>query len=533
VVGPPCLLGLDLGTSITKAALFDPEGHTMAVTSCPSTVISPRPAWSEVDMDDLWSSVCDALRDLRARQPDADIVGMGVCGHVAGVWAIDAQGRPVRRAILWNDGRAASILARWTADGTLASIFDISGNAIFPGYTVAALAWLQEREPDTLDRATTIFASKDWIRYRLTGEIATDESDLSMVPCDARTRTLSRTMLERCGLERHASLFPPVAPSTAVVGHVHAEAARMTGLPVGLPVAAGLADVVASVTGAGAVTAGHACSIVGTSSLNNVIMDSPEMEPVGIGFLFLNPEGRWMRSLANTAGTLNLDWFAANFGAVEAAEATRRGVDIYQVMAAEAARIPLGADGIIYLPYLNTTGVTAPFFDPAARAQFFGLSRTHTRAHLVRAVYEGVALSMLDCYDALPAPVYSIALTGGASRSPFWRQMFADCTGRPVTLTDAEETGARGAALTAGVGAGLYPDLTSAVAVATRDIARYDPNPERHAAYRELYGLYRTVAAAMGESWRRQQETLAHMRALLEHSGQTPVEPHDSRRLAT
>ncbi len=509
----PYLLGIDVGTTVCKSVLFDLNGREIAAARAPTAVQHPAPDAAESDMRELWTTVSSTVRALiQQEQVPADaILGLGVSAVVGGVWLLDAGRRPFRHALLWNDGRAAPILARWETDGRMQEIFDISGNAIFPGMTLPSLHWLAKHEPQTLAQARYLMCGKDWIRFNLTGEICSDESDLSQMPCDIRTRHYSERLCELCGVQDYRDLFPPVEPSGAVVGQVTRQAAEETGLRPGTPVVTGLADVQASMVGAGATRAGMACSIVGTSSLNNVVLDHPSFEPAGIGFQFLMPEQLWIRSLTNTAGTMNLEWFLQNFCAEERALAAQRGTSVYEILEEEAAGVPIGAGGVIFHPYLNTTGVSAPFRNVAARAQFFGLAVDHARQHLLRAVYEGLALAMRELFALMPLDARDVIVTGGGARSRFWCQMFADCTGRRMLVPEGSEFGAKGAAIMAGIGAGQYAGLSAATEQTSRIQRVHEPDVRATRQYGRVFELYQAIYRDMQAHWWRRLRLLEEL----------------------
>jgi sugar (pentulose or hexulose) kinase len=497
------LLGIDVGTSVVKAAVFDASGRAVTVARHRFPVDTPRPGWSEADMERLWEDVAAAVAEAAA-EDGSGVDALSLSAIACGAWLVDAAGRPLRPGILWNDGRAADLVAGWQAGGVLEEVFRLSGNVVYPGYTVPLVRWLMEHEPEVMVRCRWVMCCKDWIRLRLTGEVATDESDASYMPFDIASRRYSERLWDLCGVAACADRFPPVRASTAVAGALRGTVARALGLRPGIPVVTGMADVTATTLGAGVVAPDHACSLLGTSCLNNVVWDRPLTAPFGVGITAATVGRRWVRSLVNTAGTMNLDWFIAqvwpggpgtSFGDVEAA----------------AAQVPIGADGLLYHPYLNTTGVVSPFVHPHARAQFFGLSREHTRAHLARAVLEGVALAIQDCYQAMPTPPTEIRLAGGGARSPLWCQIIADCTGRRVLVPAGEELGALGAAMLAGLATGCYGSPEEAASHV--GIARvHEPNSDAHRAYTALFGLYREVASHVQQDWTRRHEILRMLR---------------------
>jgi len=497
----PLLLGIDVGTSVVKAVVFDRAGNVVAAARRIPRLTHPEVGWSEADMEELWRDVVAVVSEVVATpgvQPAA-IRGLGVSGTCCSSWLLDEDGKPVRNAILWNDGRAAGIVRGWTESGLMDEVFGISGNVIFPGYTVAVLRWLKENEPETLQRARHSVFCKDWIRYRLTGEIASEHTDMSAVPYDIREGALSEDVLEACGVPEALSLLAPPSEPGDVVGHLLPDVAQAVGLPPGLPVIAGMMDVAATALGTGAIRAGQACSIVGTSFLNCFLLEQPAFEPRGVGVQMRTTGGVWLRAMVNTAGTINLDWFLNQLCAAERAQ--HSGDGIYRWAEAQAAAIPVGANGLIYHPYLSNAGVVSPFFHPAARAQFFGLSVDHTRAHMLRAVYEGVALSMRDCLTAMPDAVDEWFIAGGGGRSDFWCQMFADCTGKAIMVPEGDEFGARGVAMLAGVATGVYGDVEDAARQVSRVRRRFEPRAEVTARYARLHDVYKAVHRHLREDW--------------------------------
>jgi erythritol kinase len=494
------LLGIDAGTSVIKAVLFDVHGGEIIVVRRDSQVERPQPDWSETDMEAVWQVTREAIRAVTAQVPGERIAGVGITGTCCGAWLLDADGRPVRRAVLWNDGRASDLLAEWQRESLTSRIFSISGNALFPGYTLAVLAWLRRHEPATLTRAKWLLFSKDWIRYQLTGEIATEESDCSYLPYDIGRRAISQELFDLAGVGEYSGLVPKILSGYEIAGQVRPEAAAATGLRQGTPVVAGLVDVVASTLGAGAWRPGQACTIIGTSALNSLVSRLPMFEPADVGVQAVMPDGNCLRSLVNTSGTLNINWMLDVLAGEETARAQEEDVSVYALVEEKIRAVPLGSEGVMYHPYINTAGVISPFVNPTARAQFFGIGLGHTRSHLMRAVYEGVALAILDAYENMPERCDEVLLSGGGARSEFWSQMLADATGRRVAVAGGSEFGARGAAMMAGVGAGVYRNLEQAVSIA-QVVRQHEPDPQAHRLYREWYRLYREIYQRLNDAW--------------------------------
>lgn len=502
---PDLLLGLDAGTSVVKVALFDRAGQELGVIRQPTPTFSPQPLWSETDMAATWSLAAGAIRSLLAASgtDPARIAAVGLTGNMVGAWLVDNDGNPLRNAILWNDGRTQPLIDRLSEEhpGFMARIYRTSGSVMQQGCTLPLVRWLAEAEPATLARAAHVLCCKDWIAYKLTGAIQVDPTEASVMPGDTRARTYSDAMFDLFGLQSYRRLFAPVLPSEHVAGAVTAAAAASTGLRAGTPVVVGAGDVPASALGLGAVEPGVACTLLGTNILNCLVTAAPVFAPADVGLLFCLPGGRWLRAMVNVAGTTSLDWFVAQFCAAESAAASTPAA-LYAALEALAQTSTAGANGVLFLPYLSALGITTPFLEPAARAEFFGLTDRHTRGDLLRAVYEGIALSIRDGYAVLPEDVREIRLAGGGARSAFWSQMIADCTAKTVVVPAGSEFGARGAALLAGVAAGWYPSVAATAQIMTAAAQRYAPNPAKTTHYDHLYTIYRRLQHELRPAWR-------------------------------
>ena len=493
------LLGIDVGSSVAKAALFDGAGRELAAEGLPIPHQRPLPGWSEVDMLAVWQQTSATVRTLLARTDDAAarVAAVGVTGCMVGAWMVDAAGRPVRNAILWNDGRAQPLIDALTqvVPDLVSRIFDEDGCVLQQGCTLPVLAWLAQHEPEALASARHVFGSKDWVRYRLTGSIASDQTEAAVAPGDIRNRNHSRRMLALFGLEQHAGRLPPAQPSHGLAGAVTEATAAETGLMAGTPVAIGAGDVPSSAIGVGAVAPGQACTILGTTCLTGAVVPDPVFEPRDTGLLFCLPGSGWLRTMVNVAGTTNLDWALARFlpGA---------GADRFDRLERMAGAVAPGADGLLYLPYLSDVGVIAPIVEVAARAEFFGLTDQHETAHLLRAVLEGLAFAIRDCLEAMPTRPSELRLSGGGGRSATWCRIIADVTGHEVLIPEGSEFGARGAALLAGVATGRYPSLIDAVTGTDRIARRYPPDPAIKATYDRAFATYRRLRDALRPVWR-------------------------------
>ncbi len=491
-------LGLDIGTSRTKAALFDTDGHEHVSVACRTEVLSPKPGWYEVDGRQIWGTVISVIGALLQKAPiTADgIAGVGITAVMLGAWPLDRNGELVRNPILWNDARTQTLIDGLVADDPklYERLFARSGSILQTGCILPVLAWLRKCEPEALARTHTILGAKDYIRYRLTNRIGTDASEATIAPGSAATRDFDPDSVTTFGMDEYADRLPGVLESTAISGSISAAAAAETGLPSGIPVAVGAGDVVACTLGAGVHRQGQALSILGTACLNGVVRTEPDLTPVNLGLTFTMPDNRWLRCMVNNAGTVNLDW-ALHALCPELAGATAP----FDACAALAGQSPPGANGVLYMPYLSQGGIIAPRIEPRARAGFMGLGPAHGRADLLRAVYEGLACAIRDCFENLHQ-AGPIRLVGGGARSQFWSQLIADITELPVEVPEGSQFGAKGAALCAMVGTGAYDSLESATQATFRRARTHRPNRLHSATYSRAYRAARSTAEAYLDS---------------------------------
>jgi sugar (pentulose or hexulose) kinase len=482
------LLGLDAGSSVCKAALFDGAGRLVAMAAEPTPLLRTG-GRVEADPVRAWAAAAAVLRRMaEAAQGRGRIVGLGLSGAMVGAWVIDAAGQTLRPGINWEDSRAGHLIDRLRAANpqVLSDIFARSGSALQQGCTLPVLAALLEEEPALMARAAAVLTYKDWLRLRLTGVMATDASEAAVSPGDARAQSRSPALIDLFGLTGQAHLLPPVLPSAAIAGHVTAAAAAETGLPEGLPVVAGAGDVIANVIGAGGLQPGAIIGLLGTTCMIGLCRREPVFTPPDLGLLFSLPEGHWFRAMVNVAGTLNLDWAVSLLCPDLAGRA-----DLWDRVTEMAARVPVGARGVTYLPYLSESGIIAPVADPSARAGFGGLTPAVGRDEMIRAVYEGVALSIADLCDLLAPPEGGpIVLTGGGGRSALWCQMIAEATGRTVIVPAGEEFGARGAALLAATALGMFGSVAEASRAMAGEGQSYRPTGEEADAWAAARAAY-------------------------------------------
>lgn len=485
------LLAVDAGTSTIKAVAFGIDGTEVAVAKRETRTLRPEPGHVEQEPNAVWDLTAAALREVTASLPaDAEPLGVGVTGQGDGLWVVDDDGDPVGNAVLWSDSRAAGILETWEESGALAEIVDQCGSAPYPGMSLPILAWLAREEPARFDRIDTILSAKDWLKYRLTGERTLDHTEATVPYLDKTTECYDPSVFEAVGLPEAESLLPRLATPTEVIGPVTEAAAAATGVPAGVPVISGVFDVPASAIGSGAASPGGTAITLGTSLTHQTLVDGPQPETAGIQ-MSLGTEGLWTYAIGSNAGTPSLEW---------AAETIADGVAVAD-LADLAADAPPGSDGVVYHPYLSTSGERGPFVDPDARGQFVGLTPEHGTEHLVRAVYEGLSLAVRDCVGHLPGEAGAVVMSGGGTRSALWCQLVADCLDTPVSVPAGSEPGAKGVAILLAVALDEYPSLSAGVDRMVGIDRRYEPREAIADQYGALYELFAEVAGKMRPIW--------------------------------
>ena len=494
------LLGIDVGTGGTRALILDESGTVISsATADHAPFASPHTGWAEQDPDDWWRACRQAVpRALEeAGLQASDIAAIGLSGQMHGATLLDAAGTVVRPALIWCDQRTQAECDELTERIGAARLIELTSNPALTGFTLPKLLWVRRTEPDAWARVRHVLLPKDYIRYRLTGRMATDVADASgTLLFDVARRTWSSEMLAATGLA--ASLLPEAFEGPQVTGSLTAEGATAVGLLAGTPVVAGGGDQAAGAVGMGIVRAGAVCATIGTSGVVFAATDRPALDPSGRVHTFCHAvPGRWHVMGVTQAAGLSLRWFRDRFGSVGS-----DGRDPYERLTDEAMAVPPGADGVLWAPYLM--GERTPHLDAGARAALVGLAASHTRGHVIRAILEGVAFSLQDSFTILremQVPVEAIRLGGGGARSALWRQVQADVYGQPVQTVAAEEGAAYGAGLLAGVGAGLWPDVDTACDRVVRITSEVAPGEGRavlaqqYRAYRALYPALKQVQA--------------------------------------
>lgn len=464
----------------------------------------PQNGWAEQDPADWWNAAAATIRrvmDESGVAPEA-VKGVGLSGQMHGLVMLDEAGEPLRKSIIWCDGRTSRECAEITELVGRQRLIEITANPALTGFTAGKILWVRRNEPELYEKCRHILLPKDYIRYKLTGIFATEVSDASgMNLLDVPNRCWSDEILDKLGIDK--SLLAKMYESCEVTGQVTAEAAAITGLSAGTPVVGGAGDNAAAAVGTGVVETGKAFTTIGTSGVVFAHSDNVTIDPEGRVHTFCAAvPGAWTVMSCTLAAGLSLKWLRDNFFTEEMQTAAGMGVDPYYLMDQQAGRIPVGANRLLFLPYLM--GERSPLLDENSRGVFFGLSAIHTKYDLLRAVMEGVTYSQRQCLDVLRGMgVVSTEMLacGGGGSSPLWRQMLADVYGCPVKTVVSKEGPALGAAILAGVGAGLYPSVQDACHAMIRTNPAQQPDPEASARYEPFYQLYRSLYPALRESF--------------------------------
>ncbi len=499
------LLGIDLGTSGTKTVLFSEDGRPVSAHTVEYPMYQPKNGWAEQDPEDWWRAAAEGIRKVleKGNVNPRDVAGVGLSGQMHGLTMLDKDGKVLRNAIIWCDQRTGEQCDEMARRLGRKRVIEITANPPMTGFTAAKIMWVKQNQPDVYAKCAHILLPKDFIRYKLTGEFATEVSDAAgMQLMDVPKRIWSKEMLEMLGISE--SLLAKMYESPDVTGKVHQEGAQATGLLPGTPVVGGAGDNAAAAVGTGVVRSGRAFTTLGTSGVVYAVSDTVSIDPEGrVHTLCASVPGKWTVMSCTQAAGLSLRWLRDTCCFEEVQEASRRGVDPYVVMTEKAQNVPIGAQGLLYLPYLM--GERSPHPDPDCRGVFFGLSAMHGREHLIRAVMEGVAYSQAECVEVfkeMHVPIKEMMACGGGGRSPLWRQMLADLYGCTVSTIQADEGPALGAAILAGVGTGVYESVESACDKIVKTENNLPPIAENCKAYEGYFKLYKKLYRSLKDDYK-------------------------------
>jgi L-xylulokinase len=491
------LLGVDSGSTATKAVVFDACGHTIAVGSRRVEQRQPRVRHVERDMRETWDAACGAIRDAVSQVPDGSIQAVGVTGHGDGLYLVDRAGEPLGAGMLSLDSRAFGVIERWRDEGVMDRALQLTGQRPYAYAAVSLLKWIQLNEPERFANIGHVLFCKDWLRVCLTGAFATDPTEASSSFTDVRTQTYSDDVLALYGLEAIRHALPEIVPSAAQAGRISAQAAALTGLKAGTPVACGLHDVTSGAVGMGNIEPGVLSVTAGTFSINETLSDRPQLDARWSCRHGTRP-GQWMNMSISPASSSNVDWALRELFQHETQEAARRGCSLFDLIGDEIQAAFDQPSSVMFHPFL----FGSPFEQPAS-ASFFGIRSWHRRAHLARAVLEGMVFNHRWHIEALTSafPAKRAGLTGGGSSSPLLTQLFADVLGVDIDIPESQEASALGAALCAGVSIGLYASLSDAVQSACRVQRTHTPDAGRSARLHQAYTLWSQLTAAVQPLW--------------------------------
>ena len=478
-------IGIDSSTTATKALLIDETGAVLGVAATEYGYATPQPLWSEQDPELWWDGTVGSIRAVLAQTgvDPADVAGIGLTGQMHGLVLLDEHGEVLRPAILWNDQRTGAQCDEIRRRVGRERFIAVTGNDALTGFTAPKILWVAQNEPEIYARARQVLLPKDYVRYRLTGDYATDRAGgAGTVLFDLAARDWSADIA--AALDIPLDWLPPTYEGPAVTGVISAAAAEATGLRAGTPVVGGGGDQAAGAVGVGAVKEGIVSLVLGTSGVVFATVDQPFIEPNGRLHSFCHsvPQ-RWhlMGVMLSAAGSLR--WYRDTVAPDMS----------FDALLAPAADVPPGCDGLVFLPYL--TGERTPHPDPLARGAFVGLTVRHALPHMSRAVLEGVAFGLRDSFELMQeaglSSIKQVRVSGGGARSPLWRQILADVLDSELVTVNTTEGAAYGAALLAGVGAGAWPDVDTACDAAITVTGSTLPQTETVATYQRVYDVYR------------------------------------------
>jgi xylulokinase len=498
-------LGIDIGTSGTKTLAIREDGRILASATLEYPLSSPQPGWSEQNPEDWWQASIQSVQAVLSagRISPAEVKGIGLSGQMHGSVFLNRQQQVIRPALLWNDQRTARECEEIERlAGGRAALIGLVANPALTGFTAPKILWLRNHEPAHYEQLDQVLLPKDYVRFRLTGEYATEVSDASgTLLLDVKGRQWCRPLLDMLKID--PALLPRVYESEEVSGRLTAHAAQQLGLPQGVPVVGGGGDQAAGAVGNGIVSQGVISATMGTSGVVFAQSDQVQIDAAGRIHTFCHAvRGKWhvMGCVLSAGGSLQ--WYRNQLGQAEQTTARAMGVDPYVLLSAEAGQAPAGSEGLFFLPYL--TGERTPHADPEARGAWIGLTLRHGRSHLVRAVMEGATFAMRDGLEIIREmniPIDQIRVSGGGARSEFWRQLQADVYGQSVVTVNAHEGPAYGVALLAAAGTGAYQDVVEACRATIRVVSQTDADAARKKRYDQAYPIYRKLYRSLKEDF--------------------------------
>jgi sugar (pentulose or hexulose) kinase len=495
-------LSIDAGTSIIKTVLFNKNFELIFISSVKNKVITDEYGKSEIEMNKFWSLTSKCIKSciLNAKVNPLNIEAIGITGNMVGAWPLDKANKPIRNAILWNDTRSEKVFnyLKKRNKKIFENIFNISGSVVQYGCTLPIIKWLEINENKVLKKIKYFLTCKDWIRFKLTNNIYNDLTERSVSPGDIKKVRFSLKIFNLLKLNnKYLEKFPEAKHSYEIGGYVTKNASKQTGLEVGTPVAIGAGDVPSTAIGLGAIKKGICSSIVGTTCHNFYVSEKPFFKPKNSGLLFYSPNNQWLRTMINVAGTINFDWVVNNFYN----DKSLSNSNLLSKIEKKFNNYSTIKNNIIFLPYLNYGGTISPFFNLNTKAEIFGLLPHHKGDDILFASYQGLCLSIKDCYDALDVKIKNILLSGGASKSIIFPQILADVLGVKIQIPEGEEFGARGAAYLASVSINKYSSIFDVVNRNNKIKKTFYPNIKYKKYYFDKFNKYIKLRKSLFDIW--------------------------------
>ena len=503
-------LGLDNGGTATKAALYNSNGDEIKVAAVSTAMITPAPGYVERDMEEMWEANCKVIRTVLEESgiDPKEIAGVGISGHGKGLYLWGKDDKPLGNGIISTDNRAFEYPVKWEADGTAEKVFALSCQHILACQPVSLLAWIRDNQPERYRNIRWIFSCKDYLRFRMTGEAGAEITDYSGANLlNLHTRDYDQNLMDLFGLGDLMDCLPPLCKATEVCGSISKLAAEQCGLAEGTPIIGGMFDINACALAVGVTDEENICMIAGTWSINEYIRREPVTNgKVLMNSLFCLPEYYLIEECSPTSAGNN-EWFINQLLPEVKAAAKEAGLSVYDQLNQWVESIAPTEFIPIYLPFIMGSCV-----HPNAKGTFVGMSTNHTRKHLLRSVYEGIAFTHRYHLDKLLAtrdvPPTCIRLAGGAARSPVWTQMFADIMNIPIVTSDANETGTLGCAIAISAATGEYASLPEAAAHMVRFSDPVAPIAENVPVYEKKYQLYRKALECLDGLWGDMQQLI-------------------------
>jgi xylulokinase len=498
------LLGIDIGTTGAKAALFDIEGNLQTIGQAEYPLRHLHPGWAEQDPEDWWQAACVAIKQALKNIPEGAqrVAGVAVSSQAPTMLPLDRYGKPVRPALIWMDRRAEAEAIQLKERFGEELIETVTGNRADPFYVAAKILWYKTHEPDEFAQTHLFVQVNGYINYRLTDQYSLDPVHAALLELrDWQTGEWVPELCQLCGVEPRQ--FPPILPGHHILGEITPHAAEATGLIAGTPVMVGTVDGSAAALEAGAVESGIAAEMTGTSTVLLMPNDSGVIKPVFIAMPHCIPD-KYLLLGAMAASGASLRWYRDRFGKLEMEASSQLGVDAYDLLTLQASQIPPGSHGVIFLPYMM--GERSPLWHTNARGVFFGLSLTTPRGAIIRSILEGIAFALrhnLEVAQQVGVPIHEIRSVGGGTHSTLWNQIKADVLGLPILIPRTSVGAPFADAFLVGMGLGIYTDIQSTLNQMIRIKTRYEPNMENQTVYTEMYGIFRNIYDKLREEFDR------------------------------